>query len=452
MPYFAKDTATPETGRTKSQAGSAGRPITDAIPLWKRGGDFAYGYYKGNYILYKYYRKDYLEESGIDPQRFRTQLEFGDSIINRALSKITDSVNNSEFSYVRKFDRSLKSVEEQPMAYGQSVPESPEGAGQGVDMKVGNKNFQVTYMKFLSDSAHHGIEKGGEARNTMVKAVSAANKDTNLTQHQKYKQIANAGLNYYRTQISQVNKVMLSMQSDKAFSAKGLRSEMKSQTQSPSKKVKEIRNKANVLMMREAMIGFTKTALSNVDKYRQGVYYTLPIELSPPVHAEIGQFKLSKRGKIRFNEGALKEANVRYGLDATSGHIIRINNDLKTYDLNAARTFGQVFADVGASANNVTVGAITSGTLSGTLSNSGKIYPSIDIMAAGEELSAAIGGKDGLLDFIKDGSIKATSKFSTNHILGGKADYQKMIMEGQTFWGLPYLTIYSGRAMRYGAQ
>jgi len=450
MPYFAKSTASSETGRTTSVAGSAGQPRTQPIPVWKNNNDYVYGYYKGNYILYNYYRKMDLEHSGMEAGDFSMRPGMGDSIVNRALQGIVEDVNSSEFSYTGKFDPTLKSVEEQPMVSGVSTPERQGGRAFGVDMKVGNELNQVSYTKLVTHDAHHGIEKGGKARSTMVKAISAANKDKKLTEEQRYKKKAKAALQYYKTQISAVNKIMLDMQSGGAMGGKELRSEIEKVTvkEGPKGKVKKIMGKGNKVMMREAMIGFTKTALGNLDDYREGVYSTLPMSTNPPVHAKIGKFILTKRGKIRFREPELKHALVRYGLDSTTTDLLLMNDGLRAYDVNAARTFGQVFGDIKANADHVTVGAMTSGTISGTVANNTKIYPSIDIMAAGEDLSMAIAGEGGLLDFIKDGSMKATNNFSSNHILGNK---MTMNMGTQTFWALPYLTVYDGYAMRYGA-
>jgi hypothetical protein len=81
------------------------------------------------------------------------------------------------------------------------------------------------------------------------------------------------------------------------------------------------------------------------------------------------------------------------------------------------------------------------------LSNSKKIYPTIDLLAADKALSEAVGGKGGLLEFIRDASEESSKSFSANHILG--VDKERLV-GGVSMWALPYISIYDGKAMRFG--
>tara|TARA_R110002020_G_scaffold317175_3_gene532852 strand:- start:917 stop:2404 length:1488 start_codon:yes stop_codon:yes gene_type:complete len=470
MPYYAKKGATPEVRRLKSVASSGGRPYTESVPLYKytpfgprpEEDNFMSGTYKGNYILYRYYNKTSLGRLGMTPDRFAmgTAGLGGDEIIDSALSHIAADVRKSSFSYTGKFDKDIKAVEEQPMVPGMSVPERPaavagiRGRPHGVDTQIGNKNFQVTNTAFLAKmgpAGHHGIENQGDARSALNASFREAKENQSLTAEQKYKQMANAGLTYFKSQTSNVNKIMASMQKGKAISPRDLGSEIKAGTVPVGKKGAKFMAKNGKLIMNNAMIQFTKTALFNVDRYRQGVYYTIPLtdvkKGEEPVYAKIGQFRLSKRGKIRFLN--LKEAHVEYGMDATTRELLMLNSNLEAYDVNAARTHGQMFSDMKATSDTITTNAITTGAIGSTLSNSSKIYPSIDLMAADRGLSEAVAGKGGLLEFVKDASELSSKSFSANAILGRN---KRVTMAGITLWALPYLSIYDGKAMRFGAQ
>ena len=467
MPYYA-ETGTPELKRLTSVKGSGGRPYTEPVPLYKKGeNNFVFGSYKGNYILYRYYRKENLGKLGLSPDRFRmlTAGLGGDEIIDRALGHIASDLKNSNFSYTGEFDEEIRAVEEQPMVPGMQVPERPAGVegvrgrAHGVDIRIGNKNFQVTNTTFLAKmgaEGHHGIENSGRERAKLTQAFTAAKNDESLTAEERYQKMADAGLTYFKNQTNNVNQIMLSMQENKnKHSARDVGSRIKAETfnptDNPKSKAREFMVKGGNLSMKNAMIEFTKTALFNVDTYRQGVYYTIPLTNvkggDEPVYANIGQFRLSRMGKIRFLKGPLKEAHVEYGLDATTRELLAQNSSLEAYDVNAARTHGQMFADVKATTDNITVNAITTGAISATLSNSKKIYPTIDLLAADKALSEAVGGKGGLLEFIRDASEESSKSFSANHILG--VDKERLV-GGVSMWALPYVSVYDGRAMRFG--
>ena len=456
MPYYAKEGATPETGRLVSVKGSAGRPHTQPVPLYKRQGGFVQGLYKGNYILYRYYNVTDLGKLGISPDRFAmgTAGLGGDEIVDRALGGIANDLKKSSFSYTSKFERGSKAVEEQPMVPGMKVPERPQGRAYGVDIEIGGKNFQVTNTSFLAKmgpEGHHGVENTGKARARMVKSFTEAKENKSLTAEQKYKKMANAGLQYFKDQISNVNKIMLDMQRNQSFNAQEIRSKVESGTQSVGKKGKILMAKNGNLIMKNAMITFTKTALANVDRYQQGVTYTIPLTDvkggQEPVYARIAAFVLARRGKTRFLENKLKTASVDYGLDATTRDLLVQNNNLNAYDVNAARTHGQMFSDIKASSDTITVNSMTAGAISSTLANGQKIHPSIDLMAADKALSEAVAGEGGLLEFVRDASEGSSKSFSANHMLGVN---KKVQMAGVSLWALPYLSIYDGKAMRFG--
>ena len=432
MPYYAKKGANPETGRLTSVKGSGGRPYTEPVSLYKRNNGFAKGIYKGNFILYRYYNETDLDKLNMSPDRFAmgTAGLGGDGIVDSALGHIAKDIKNSSFSYVEQF----------------------------VDIQIGNKNFQVTNTKFLAKmgpEGHHGIENAGRERARLTKAFTSAKNDESLTDEERYKKMASAGLRYFKDQINNVNKIMMSMQHNKKLTARDMGSEIKAGTMNPTdnpkSKAREFMVKGGNLSMQNAMIQFTKTALFNVDRYQQGVYYTIPLTDvkggDEPVYANIGQFRLNRRGKIKFNTGALKHAEVEYGLDATTRELLMLNSNLNAYDVNAARTHGQMFSDIKATTDNITINAMTAGAISSTLANGGKIHPTIDLMAADKALAEAVAGKGGLLEFIRDASEESSKSFSANSILGVN---KKVRMAGISLWALPYLTVYDGKAMRFG--
>ena len=466
MPYYAKKGVNPETGRLTSVKGSGGRPYTEPVSLYKRNNGFAKGIYKGNFILYRYYNETDLDKLNMSPDRFAmgTAGLGGDGIVDSALGHIAKDIKNSSFSYVEQFERGSKAVEEQPMVPGMQVPERPEavagirGRPHGVDIQIGNKNFQVTNTKFLAKmgpEGHHGIENAGRERARLTKAFTSAKNDESLTDEERYKKMASAGLRYFKDQINNVNKIMMSMQNNKKLTARDMGSKIKAGTMNPTdnpkSKAREFMVKGGNLSMQNAMIQFTKTALFNVDRYQQGVYYTIPLTDvkggDEPVYANIGQFRLNRRGKIKFNTGALKHAEVEYGLDATTRELLMLNSNLNAYDINAARTHGQMFSDIKATTDNITINAMTAGAISSTLANGGKIHPTIDLMAADKALAEAVAGKGGLLEFIRDASEESSKSFSANSILGVN---KKVRMAGISLWALPYLTVYDGKAMRFG--
>jgi hypothetical protein len=466
MPYYAKEGATHDIRRIKSVKGSAGRPYTESVPLYRKGQGFVFGSYKGNHILYRYYNKTDLDKLGMAPGKFKMATEGlgGDVIVDRALGHIANDIRKSSFSYTGKFAEDIKAVEEQPMVPGMQIPERPaavagiRGRPHGVDVQIGNKNLQVTYSTFLAKmgpEGHHGIENAGRERARLTKAFTAAKNDESLTAEEKYQKMADAGLRYFKDQINNVNKIMMSMQQNKKLTARDMGSEIKAGTMNPTdnpkSKAREFMVKGGNLSMQNAMIQFTKTALFNVDRYQQGVYYTIPLTDvkggEEPVYASIGQFKLNKSGRVKFNTGALKHAEVEYGLDSTTRELLMLNSNLNAYDVNAARTHGQMYADIKSTSDNITINAMTTGAISATLGNNSKIYPSIDLLAADKALSEAVAGEGGLLEFIRDASEESSKSFSANSILGNN---KRVNMSGVSIWALPYVSVYDGKAMRFG--
>ena len=405
------------------------------VPVYKKSDNtYAYGRYMGNYILYRYYREEDLKESDYLPESTHS----GSPIIDRALKDLVKEVSTKTFTYQQ--DADIKSPEEQTLAIGAK----PQKGKYSVDVDTGKGLHQVSYSGLRADFEHHGLEK---ARGEMKRDISKILRNREgLDTDTMYKKAAKAGLKYYKTQIINTNRTMMDMQKKNQIRSpmhlRGTKTSFKTMMKKSSKNV-----------MGEAMVKFTRTGLLNMGDYLSGVYYDMPItkppygDENPVVYGRIGQFVLKENPFIFFDKSALKEAHVVYGMDSTTYDFLKQGYGTDAYDINSKRTFAQVFSNVKAAGDNFTVGTMATGTISHLHKGTGNFTASIDVKAAGKELSQDI--ENELLPFIRKAAAGATKKFSANSILGSR---KTVIDQGRTFWAQPYLSIYDGKAMRFGPQ
>ena len=59
----------------------------------------------------------------------------------------------------------------------------------------------TSFLAKMGTEGHHGVENTGKARARMVKTFTEAKENKSLTAEQKYKKMANAGLQYFKDQI-----------------------------------------------------------------------------------------------------------------------------------------------------------------------------------------------------------------------------------------------------------
>jgi len=407
------------------------------VPVYRKSDNtYAYGRYMGNYILYRYYREEDLEESDYVPESSIS----GSPIIDRALKGIVDEVSTKTFTYQGGVD--IKSPEEQTSAIGGK----PQKGKHSVDVDTGVGLHQVSYSGYRAKFAHHGLE---QSRRVLKDSITKALKNKEgLSDDEMYKKAAKAGLTYFKGQIKNTNKIMIMMQKKNPTASSPSVSRGKDGAH-----FKNMMKKATKRTMGNAMVNFTRTALLNIGDYLSGVYYNMPVTKppytndNPVVYGRIGQFQLEENPIVKFNESALKEAHVVYGMDSTTYDFLKQGYGIDAYDINSTRTHAQVFASVKAVGDEFVVGNMAAGNIGGLHANTGNYTATINVKAAGKELSQAISNE--LLPFIRKASAGATRKFSANSILGSR---ETITNEGRTFWAQPYLSIFDGKTMRFGSK
>ena len=457
MPFYAKKGAVVQTRRMTSDP-LVQQTYSERVALFAKNesGDFLFGRYAGNYILYKYYNPQDLDVAGLKVRDFQTNVSGqGDAIINRALTHIKADVENMEAPEPFKRERGIKSPEEQMSAIGYSSQDERKEGRKGaepVDIELQNSRHQVTYSNFLAEFGHHGLEKRTHSarRREMNKQIRKHARE-GKGDNKQYKKMAKEALSYFKKEIADANRILRDMQKGGMQGAKALRVE------SPRGKAKKgvkrdkpedifLRNmrKHSKTSMGVEMRKLTRTALGNMRGYTQGVYYSMLLDASVPVHGRIGQFIMNEGPIIQFQESALNEAHISYGLDSTTNDIIMENNILNANDINFKRTQAQFFTDVKAIGNTVTINAMQSGNLAGELAKASSVYPTIDILGASTELSEYVAQQ--FLPSIKV-SANASMKKMDKKILGQR---RQRTIKGLTFWAQPYLSIYEGRVRRFG--
>lgn len=464
MPYLPKKGKYRLSRRLSATPDSVGQPYTEPVSIYKdkESGTFRQGRYKGNYLLYYYYKEEDLGDSDLPPlevNRMNMRMEGkGSQIVDKALAKTVGSLNEVSDNELIIQQNKLKSVEEQISPFGFGKQKAVDGKGNPVDVDLGDSLHQVSYTRFLADYTHHGIQKGDISgrRKTLSKDFQKAKKLDGADE--QYKGMAKAALKYFKGHLRDVNKMFTAMQKTpktpnqlkSAIPDKGnfnLRQDPRhANVGKRNAMATRVMGRGGAMYMQKGMMDFNRTALSNFPHYSQGVHYTMPLNNpksgEAPVHGRIGRFQLEQTPKIRWNISALNEAHVHYGLDSTTVDLLNANMGLKRDDINNKRTMAAIFSDIKAAENGKIYGKAYSGEISKKLANGQKVYGTIDVAASTIDMSRII--HEELAPFVREAAMGASKKFTANSLLGPRKPL------GKGFWAQPYLSLYDGRAMRYG--
>ena len=420
-----------------------------------------YGDYRGNYILYKYVAENDLKQlpRAMDSEQYpsATSTE-GSEIIGRALVGISNIMNNLGDTITTT--KGLRSAEEQSAAIGlKGQVKSGKGGANPVDVDVKGRGYQVTYQKEYEKLLGHSIHgKLGIKLRSNISKIRESAKNTRKGKHKMYKNISKAGLSYFQKRLPMWNQIMKQIQGNQMLSGRALRGDIKDAMLegkfNPNQNIYGIAMRGfrgnlydSTGFFGKAASQMTLQALGTAAKYKEGVFNTTLIDNG--VHSLVGLFMLTADPIWRYKEEEMKYAHVAYGLDATTPIIASKYVTLDSLGINRMRSHAQQLVDARVTKDTGRVGEMMTTTAAQHLTAGARLLPSMNIKAAGVELSSWV--SNSLLPRLRDAASGAARNLDGEDILGSGFT-EKMYGDRYTFTALPYLSVFDSVLSRYGSQ
>ena len=253
------------------------------------------------------------------------------------------------------------------------------------------------------------------------------------------------------------NQIMKQVQGNQKMSARTLRGDIQGAmvsglAQNPNQRIEGIAMRGfrgnlynSTGFFHNAASQMTLQALGNAAKYQEGVFNVTPIDNG--VHSLVGLFMLTADPVWRYKESEMKYAHVSYGLDSTSPIIASEFTKLDALGINRMKSHAQQFVDARTTSDTGKVGEMMTTTAAQHLSGSVRILPSMNIMAANEELSTWVSNV--LLPNLRNAASGAARNIDGKSILGSGFTER---MGKANFTALPYLSVFDSVLSRYGSK
>tara|TARA_Y100001938_G_scaffold127076_1_gene179593 strand:- start:371 stop:1816 length:1446 start_codon:yes stop_codon:yes gene_type:complete len=426
---------------------------TPPFPLYKHNGKTVTGSYVGNHFIINRYSK-------VENINSRELEQFNASFKNIAVNSNNRMLNDILTRYKDKktYDKIKVTTggsgapEEQARAVGgRSVPlNRPVGSAQEVDLRERFGNFQVTVQR-LDDPTHHSLYgNAGKRLQKEIQDVRNKYKHQPEKEREMNQQIADKGYEYFKNRLPQWNVVLNKIQQEKRGTGPtnvSVRSAIVRQTggsvqQLAGGAIQGMSANSTKFMTRQAA-QMTSTALGNMQEFGRGVTYTFVI--SPFAHAALQQFKMKNQGgRLLWDESALKRnlTEVIYSYMPTDRAFRDINGGNATkYDMASRRYFAEMSNRTNKTKHETAVNTLLSQATGMERTNSGKFFPSIDMVNANKDMARHI--KKVLIPTLQR-ELKMDAKKYTKSRIGEPIDITGGILrKGRKarLWAAPYLSV-----------
>lgn len=340
---------------------------------------------------------------------------------------------------------------------GQAQPVDIRGDFKAAGKYNDTAGFQVTVSR-LDQVGHHGIYGAGGME--LQKNIQQIRMEGGPDQHDK---IAKAGLQYFKGRLPQWNAALSRIQKHdkkrgiRSRTTGGLRSKISGLTAEAGAGITIPQAQGHFKDMMSSSTGFfgssaaqiTQTALGNADFFTgTGVSYTFTID--PYAHAVLQNFRMHRRGGIRWDEGALKHSFAVKGLMATDEYFKLTGAVQRQNDAGVKRVQAQTMTRANRNAHTTQVGVSQSANIGDLRTRSGRFYPSIDLFHADKDMSHLI--KKELIPFFRKEYAKDIKRFTKQYI--GTPERIEAGFSTRRFkaWAAPYLSLTDYSYEAFGVQ
>lgn len=422
---------------------------TESIKLYSSNKQDVSGFYIGNHIIYKYY-----EPTGdlTEDEAFQMRLAFASSFNDDGKKLLQNVIQRAGYDSSGKAFKiavdKVPAAEEQGRAVGGRAAGTAVGKGgaQPVDIRSGFGNFEVTTSR-LDKVGHHGIYgQEGLKLQEKIKQVRLRFEGNKKNDKKMYQEIANEGFNYFKTRMGTWNKALMKMQDKKRYtSALKVRKDLANIVKggggiSIGTAMGDGLNRAlgfTTGFFNKGAAELTLHALGNMREYspRQGVSYSFAIDEFK--HAILQQFVLGGgKGKpYQWKTSRLKKelTEVITGFAATDAKFALSGKFGSDIDVATRRAHAQTAYRANRTNVSTKTNTVITGNAGALTTNSGRLYPSIDMIHADRELARNI--KKILIPRIKKQAKKANKQFSSE-FLGPSKPFN---FSDKTGWAAPYV-------------
>tara|TARA_R100001509_G_scaffold158022_1_gene122733 strand:- start:115 stop:1587 length:1473 start_codon:yes stop_codon:yes gene_type:complete len=419
------------------------------------------GFYPGNYILSQRYLDTdagYLTTSEKDSfiSNFKT------TVAGKAGTLLNEYTDNIQPDFKGLMPRALKTAqvdageEQYKVVGGEQSPQGKFGA-KNIDMvKVpGLGNVQVTTSK-LTHKGHHGLY--GKHHTNMQTKITTAKK--NFKKHgneeKLYKDIARAGLTYFRNSITTWNKALASVKKELENASipvnegtmsreiRDIKSDTKyDRTGDARRAISRMSTSAAHFQTAQAS-KIVLQALGNLQHFGDtGVMYSYQLE--PYVYAAFGQFIMDE-ASYQFDRSKLDTGLVMSGVyDMTDMQYDMVGS---VQQVAMSRAFAHTAFSVQGVEGKTELNALNTGHAGGQFGNHIRFMSSIDFKHASDNMHQAI--TQGIIPEVKKVMDKAGKKYSSSRLT--QFNTKVPFMPNKAGWALPYITIFDTELEKFGVQ
>jgi len=419
------------------------------------------GFYPGNYILsQRYLKKDVGYLTTNEKDSFISN--FRSTVTGKASALLNEYTDNIQPDFTNVMPRALKTAkvdageEQYKVVGGEKAPQGQFGA-KSIDMvKVpGLGNVQVTTQR-LTHKGHHGLY--GKHHTDMQTKITTARQ--NFKKHndeeRMYKDIAKAGLTYFKKSVNTWNKALASIKKELERAGKPVKEETISKeirrirgdkkydrTGEAKKAISRMSTSASQFQTQQAS-KIVLQAIGNLSQFGgTGVMYSYQLE--PYVYAAFGQFIMDE-SSFQFRRDALDTGVVFSSVyDFTDMQYDMVGS---VQQVAMARAFAHTAFSVQGVEGKTELNALNSGHVGGQFGNHIRFMSSIDFKHASENMHKLI--TDGLIPEVRKVMNKAGKKYSSNRLTNFNT---KVPIQRKKFgWALPYITIFDTEMEKFGVQ
>jgi len=460
--------------KTDSQPSSIGKklsptPFSSPVLLYRYGEKGKWsereGFYVGNRIYYKYFNGVGYVSTDVDKslkQGFDySNIGGGEEILQNA---IPDFLKRMEQGVKMKIRPDKVPSPSEQTGKGefmiQQAPTKGGGSANPVDITTfGGDHYQVTFQK-LSDANQHGIYgNAGKRLNADIRKLEAKYNTATTKKRGILQKMANKGLRYFQNRLIVWNKQMAHIQ--KHFpthtgTAKGLRGTMdyvsrlgKQATGTygfglppeSTRAFNRMRGKPTGYFTENAG-KITRTALGNMSEFggRGGTY---TFQLTDYAYTHLSKFKMLSDPRFRWDTRALNKALVVQGHTELAGLLASDSINLDEQGIAMRQFHGQIAYETSKSDKDIKSMTVQNQLTSSMNTAGGRIYPSIDLVAADENFAKYV--RDTFVPIVED-EFKRSSQKLDRRLGEGKSFTHKR----RKFWALPYLSIADYDIRRHG--